>query len=98
LPDWKISSEQVPAAALHTRFVYYEDDPGTWNTLEIICNGMLVQTVVNGNLVADFRGDGILNDDIHKSKGVGTNGCIALQLHQNDELLITYKEILIKDL
>lgn len=98
LPDWNITSDQAPPAALLTRFVYHEDDPEAWNTMEIICNGMLVQTIVNGNLVSDLRADGILNDDFHKSMNVGRKGCFALQLHQNDELLIRYKEILIKEL
>lgn len=98
LPDWNINAEQAPAAAHKTALFYHEDDPDTWNEMEIICEGMHVITVVNGNKVTDFNADGILNDELHKVRNSGESGFFALQLHQNDELKIRYKDIYIKEL
>lgn len=50
--------------------------------MEIICEGMQVETFVNGLRIVDFNADGILND----------------QMHQYDETLIRFKEIIIKEL
>jgi len=93
LPDWKITEEQAPEQALETQLLYYEDDPKAWNEMEIICEGMHVITVVNGNQVSDFRGEGILNDHMHKIRHSGERGCLAFQLHSNDELKIRIKDI-----
>jgi len=97
LPDWRIEPEQAPASALLTSMVYYEDDPEAWNSLELICRGMHVETFVNGNRVAVFNGEGILNDEAHMKHGSGEMGCIAFQLHMNDELNIKFKDIYIKE-
>ena len=98
LPDWRIAPEQVPKAALETSLVYFEDDNEAWNSMEIICIGMMIETYVNGNRVAEFNGAGILNDEAHRSEKSGETGCIAFQLHMNDELHIRFKDILIKEL
>jgi hypothetical protein len=98
LPDWRIERDQVPEAALQTRLVYFEDDPEDWNSMEIICRGMRVNTIVNGNPVTDFNGEGILNNEIHILKRVGIEGFIALQLHRGDELKIRFRNIVIKEL
>ena len=98
LPDWKITPEQAPETALNTRLVFYEDDPEAWNSMEIICNGLKVETWVNGNQVTDFDATGILDDELHQVRGSGVSGCIAFQLHSNDELKIRFKEVLIKEL
>ena len=97
LPDWNISPEQAPPSALETRLVYFEDNPEAWNDMEIICRGMMVETRVNGNSVAEFDGEGILNDDVHQLRKSGQIGCIAFQLHMNDELKIRFKDIYIKE-
>lgn len=97
LPDWRISPGQAPEAALQTRLVYFEDDPGGWNTMELICEGMMVETVVNGNRVMKFNGEGILDDEIHFRRRSGLEGCIAFQLHSGDELKIRFKDIIIKE-
>ena len=57
LSDWRITPEQAPAAALETRLVYFEDDPEAWNSMEIICQGMKLETIVNGNRVTEFDGE-----------------------------------------
>jgi hypothetical protein len=97
LPDWKIMEEQAPEQALETQLLYYEDDPKAWNEMEIICEDMHVITVVNGNQVSDFQGEGILNDHLHKIRHSGERGCLAFQLHSNDELRIRFKDINIKE-
>lgn len=97
LPDWKITPEQAPESALETALFYFEDDPESWNSMEIICRGMSIQTLVNGNLVTDFNGEGILNDEIHQAWNSGEVGSIAFQLHMNDELKIRFKDIVIKE-
>jgi len=97
LPDWRIEPEQVPESALLTTLFYYEDDPNAWNSLEIICKGMVVETVVNGNPVTVFDGEGILNDEAHSLQESGETGCIGFQLHMNDELKIRFKDIYIKE-
>jgi len=98
LPDWKILEEQAPAGALKTSLFYYEDDPEQWNDMEILCEGMHVITVVNGNQVSDFQGEGILDDQQHKIRLSGEIGCLAFQLHSIDELKIRFKDINIKEL
>ena len=70
----------------------------TWNHMEIICRGMAVETLVNGNNVAQFNGAGILNDETHHFWESGEIGCIAFQLHMNDELKIKFKDVYIKEL
>jgi hypothetical protein len=97
LPDWNITAGQVPEAAHKTVLYYYEDDPGVWNEMEIICEGMYVVTVVNGNRVTDFDAEGILNDDLHQMRRSGEKGFFALQLHSNDELQIRFKDIYVKE-
>lgn len=98
LPDWNIGVEQFPSAALRTKLIYHEDDPQAWNTMEIICRGMQVKTMVNGNMVADLDGRGILDDEAHIRNRVGRTGSIALQLHMNDELRIRFRDVKIKEL
>jgi hypothetical protein len=97
LPDWRIEPEQAPESALKTTLSYYEDDPEVWNNMEIICKGMVIETLVNGNRVTVFNGEGIMNDEVHQSWNSGETGCIAFQLHMNDELKIRFKDIYIKE-
>lgn len=96
MPDWKISEKDVSESALKTELVYADENPDAWNTMEIRCEGMKIQTVVNNNTVTDFNASGILDDEVHKKYRVGSSGRIALQLHAKDELLIRYKDLKIK--
>jgi hypothetical protein len=97
LPDWKIGPEQAPLSALDTKLLYFEDDPNGWNSMDIKCRRMFIITRINGKVVSDFNGEGILNDKIHRNMNSGESGCIALQLHMHDELNIRFKDILIKE-
>lgn len=96
LKNWEIQPNQAPAAAHQIRLVYADTDPGAWNTLEIICDGVHIQTIVNGLLISDYDAAGVLDDEIHKAHNVGTNGHLALQLHANDEVRIRFKDIQIQ--
>ncbi len=77
---------------------YYSDEEPSWNELEITAVGTRLSASLNGVKVMEYDGEGVLNDDIHKSRNVGLNGHIALQIHTNDELKIRFKDIYIKEL
>jgi hypothetical protein len=98
LPDWRMVPEKAPRAAHATRLVYADDDSRLWNELELICEGMRVKTFVNGRLVTDFDGTGILDDANHQRHRVGVSGHLALQLHRNDKARIRFKDIWIREL
>ena len=69
--------------------------PNEWNTLRIRANGTKIQTWLNGNLIADYNGEGTLNDKYHKKHNVGLTGHIALQLHKGHDLSLQFKDILL---
>ncbi|MBI9018325.1 MAG: DUF1080 domain-containing protein [Phycisphaerae bacterium] len=86
---------KAPKGAHVTKLVYADNDLHAWNTLKLVCDGMKIQTWVNNNKVCDFDGTGLLDDQKHKTCNVGIKGHIALQLHNRDELLIRYKDIIV---
>lgn len=77
---------------------HYADDPTPWNTMEIEVVGTKVTVRLNGVLVTNYDGTGILDNAAHQKHDVGMNGHIALQIHKNDQLKIRFKDIEIKDL
>jgi len=98
LENWEMIPEKAPEPAHQTHLVYADQDTDKWNSLEIIAEGMHIQTIVNDLKVTDFDASGILDDENHRSRNVGTSGRIALQLHSNDELMIRFKDIKIRKL
>lgn len=92
-PDWNISAEDVENRAT----LYYAEDSPAWNTLHIICQGTHLKSILNGVVVTDMDAKGIIDDNIHKEQNVGMSGKIALQVHAGDEILIRFKDILIKE-
>jgi hypothetical protein len=80
------------------KFFYSTDEELVWNEMEIRAEGLDIQSWLNGVQMTDLRGDGILNDSIHRSYDVGQKGFISLQLHVGDELKMYYKDIFIKEL
>lgn len=92
-PSWKISPQEVK----HQAPFYYADDKVKWNVLHIICKGTSMKSILNGVLVTDFDGKGILDDEIHARQNVGMKGKIGLQVHNKDRILIRFKDILLKD-
>lgn len=93
LPDWTIAKQNVTVPA-GWKFNYFPD----WNDLEIRVKGMTVTTLVNGIPYANWNGEGVLNDALHKSKNVGGTGYIALQAHSDQKVTIYFKDIKIADL
>ena len=89
---------QAPEAAARTRLVYADDDPDAWNDLELLCQGTQVKTYVNGWLVSDFDGAGVLDDEAHRRHDVGMRGHLALQLHRNDKLRIRFRDLWVRQL
>lgn len=98
LPDSRMVPDKAPKAAHSTTLLYADNDPSLWNDLEIVCEGTRVKTFVNGRLVTDFNGAGILDDADHQRHRVGMNGHFALQLHRNDQARIRFKDIWIREL
>jgi Domain of Unknown Function (DUF1080) len=77
---------------------YYSDDSLHWNRMEIKVEGLHVRAWLNGILITDFKGEGILNDQIHRTLGIVDKGVIALQIHRGDDLKILYREIYVRKL
>lgn len=89
-PNWKINPEDAKHEVL-----WHKDD---WNTLRIKAVGTKIQTWLNGKLVSDYDGEGVLNDADHQKHNVGIKGHIALQLHARDDLALQFKDIHITEL
>ena len=98
LPDWAIQPEQAPKEAHKTKLYYADNDPDTWNSLEVIAHGMQIRAFVNGNRVTRFDATGILDDENHTLHNVGSSGHLALQLHSHDELQIRFRNIYIREI
>jgi hypothetical protein len=91
--------EWVDQSMSHPDLVFYYSDEGSgWNELEIKAVGTNLLARLNGVKIMDYNGEGVLNDEVRKSRNVGMAGHIALQIHRNDELRIRFKDIHIKDL
>lgn len=94
LKDWNIKESQGPA---EWKFEY-TDGQDVWNDLHILCQGTRIKTTLNGLVMTDFDGSGILNDEAHRAHNVGMSGHIALQLHANSQLRIRFKDIMLRKL
>lgn len=94
LKDWNIDDSYAPE---NWRF-YWVNGEDAWNDLEITCKGTGIKTALNGFVMADYDGSGVLDNAAHKKRNVGLKGYIAMQLHSNDELHIRFKEIYIRKL
>jgi hypothetical protein len=88
LENWRINPGQGPK-----QWKWNRDG---WNDVVIRCQGTRILTTINGLVIADYDGAGVLDDEFHRMRRVGLNGFIALQLHKNDRLRIAYKDILIR--
>ena len=93
LENSQIVVEKAPQAAHETELKYADNAPDAWNTLDLICDGMKIETFINGRNISDFDAAGILDDELHNTHNVGTKGKIALQLHTKDELYIRFKDV-----
>ncbi len=84
--------------ALNDHVMFYASDDPSWNKMKVRVNDMRIQAWLNGTLITDYNGDGVLNDQLHQNKKVGTTGHIAFQIHTGDELKIRYRNIYIEEL
>ncbi|MBM4156599.1 MAG: DUF1080 domain-containing protein [Lentisphaerae bacterium] len=71
----------------------YADDAEPWNDLRILARGPRVIVELNGHIVRDADLQGVLDDAVHRERGVGLRGRIALQLHARDALRMRFKDI-----
>ncbi len=75
---------------------FHADDPrnpGAWNEVRVICQGLRIRTFINGVPVADYDGTGRLDDEHHQKRRVGRVGHVALQIHPGGNLRIRFKDI-----
>jgi len=77
---------------------HYADQEPAWNDLQITCIGTRIKAILNGLVVTDYDGSGVLDDEVHRKRNVGLRGHIALQIHTGDPLRIRFKDIFVKDL
>ncbi|MCF7708938.1 MAG: DUF1080 domain-containing protein [Verrucomicrobia bacterium] len=75
---------------------FYSDETPSWNELRIIAEDTHIIALLNGVKVTDYNGDGVLDDDTHRTRNVGLKGHIALQIHTGDRLKIRFKDIRIR--
>jgi len=83
--NWGIEPAQGPA-----QWKWMHDG---WNDIYIRCQGTRILTRINGLVIADYDGAGVLDDELHRERGVGLQGHIALQLHKRDRLRIAFQEV-----
>ncbi len=89
LPDWRMPDSLKPA---EWRF-FFADEGAGWNDLKILCRGTRITSILNGIVMRDFEGAGILDSEAHQARKVGLTGHIALQLHVGDETRIRFRNI-----
>lgn len=77
---------------------FHADSGDVWNEVYIVCRGTKIKSVINGVTIADYDGAGRLDDNIHRSHNVGMRGQIGLQIHPGGELLIRFKDIMVRTL
>lgn len=90
--DWRIEPSDGP----DTWVFKYAGEADEWNDLRIVCEGTRILTELNGIVVTDFDGKGILDSEAHLRRNVGMKGHLALQLHDGDELKIRFRNIRIR--
>lgn len=93
----KVTDVKPEMAAPNLVFHYSDQTPG-WNELEISARGTRIRAVLNGVVVQDWDGAGVLDDATHRQRNVGLRGHIALQLHSRDRLRIRFKDISLREL
>lgn len=95
LPNWAIKKEDCEPKKI---IFYFEDEQTGWNDMTIIAKGMKITTLVNNIVISECDGTGVLDDEAHKKRKVGTKGHFALQLHKKSRNLIRFKDIEVRPL
>ncbi len=91
-PSLKNSTMDPGLKPAHYVFKYANDGDG-WNELKLVCKGTRVKAILNGVVMTDWDGAGVLDNAAHLRHNVGRAGHFALQLHVGDELRIRFKDI-----
>jgi len=86
-----------PDMATPNLVMFYSDQSPAWNDFEITARGTRVRAVLNGVVVQDFDGVGVLDDATHRKRNVGMRGHIALQIHKSDRLRMRFKDITLRE-
>jgi len=94
LPDWNMPDSLKPADWVFN----YSDEGSGWNDLSIVCRGTSITSRLNGVVMQDFDGAGILDNREHRYHEVGLYGHIALQLHVGDETRIRFRNIRVRQI
>jgi hypothetical protein len=74
------------------------DKEDVWNEVNIRCRGMKIRSVINGMTIADYDGGGRLDDAVHRKRNVGLKGNIGLQIHPGGEMVIRFRDILVRSM
>jgi hypothetical protein len=77
---------------------HFADTTPAWNDLEVTAQGTQLAARLNGTVVMQWDGAGVLNDPTHRERRVGMFGRIALQIHTGDQLKVRFRDIRIKEL
>ena len=93
-----LKNSRMDPALKPPQYVFlYADDGDGWNDLVLICRGMQVKTILNGVVMTDWNGSGVLDNPAHIKHSVGRKGHFALQLHTGDALKIRFKDIQVRE-
>jgi hypothetical protein len=76
---------------------FYAGDATEWNDLEITAQGTRISASLNGMKMMEWDGAGVLDDEVHRERGVGLKGSIALQIHTGDQLRIQFRNVRIRE-
>jgi hypothetical protein len=80
---------------LHANKPFWEQG---FNTMLIRSEGTRITTFINEVLIADYHGEGLLNDATHQKINVGMQGHIAVQIHGKHQLKMRIKDIELRQL
>ena len=90
---WVDETMARPGARFH-----FADDTPSWNDLEITANGPRLKAMLNGAVVMEWDGAGVLDDPLHRERRVGLHGHIAIQIHTGDELKVRFRDLRVREL
>jgi len=76
----------------------YADEGDGWNDLTLVCKGTKVTTTLNGIVMTEWDGAGVLDNESHVKRNVGRRGHFALQLHTGDQVRIRFKDMVLREL
>ena len=94
VPKGQWVNESMALPGLKFRF---SNEGDGWNDLEISARGTKVKARLNGVVITDYDGTGVLDDATHQARNVGLRGHIALQIHTGDKLRIQFKDIRLQE-